>query len=121
MEKLTNKEEEIMQALWQAKKAFVKEVVELLPSPKPHYNTVSTIIRILQEKGYVGHKSFGKSHQYYPIVSQEDYKNQFMNGFIDKYFSNSYKDMVTFFAQKRSLSAEDLKEILKEIENGSHE
>ena len=78
MEKLTNKEEEIMRVLWKLKKAFVKEVVAELPEPKPHYNTISTIIRNMEDKGFIGYHAFGKSHQYYPLVSKETYKKTHM-------------------------------------------
>ena len=79
MQKLTNKEEEIMQILWKLKKAFVKEVLAEITEDQPHYNTLSTIIRNLEEKGFVGHTAFGNTHQYYPIVPMEDYRNRFMN------------------------------------------
>jgi len=116
LEKLTNKEEEIMQALWQLEKAFVKEVIELLPV-KNHYNTVSTIVRNLEEKGFVSHKAFGKTHQYFPLVSKTDYTERFMNLATKKYFNNSYKSMVSFFAKEEKISATELREILEIIEN----
>ncbi|MBX2845501.1 MAG: BlaI/MecI/CopY family transcriptional regulator [Saprospiraceae bacterium] len=121
MEKLTQREEEIMRALWQLNKGFVKEIIELLPAPKPHYNTTSTLVRILEEKGFVDHNTFGKSHQYFPLISEEEYKAKFMKGFVNKYFKNSYKEMVTFFAKEENLSKKDLEEILKMIEKGSNE
>lgn len=119
MEKLTNKEEQIMLILWRKKKAFVKEIIEEMIEPKPHYNTVSTTIRILEDKGFVGHKSFGKSHQYYPLVSQDVYKKKFVSGIVDSYFSNSFKNMVSFFAKKEQISTAELKEIIQMIENNS--
>jgi len=118
MEKLTQKEEEIMRALWQLNAGFVKEIIELLPSPKPHYNTTSTLVRILEDKGFVGHKSLGKSHQYFPLITEEVYKASFMKGFVNKYFKNSYKEMVTFFTEEEQLSKEDLIDILRMIEKG---
>jgi BlaI family transcriptional regulator, penicillinase repressor len=117
MQKLTNKEEEVMQILWKLEKAFVKDVLEAITHDKPHYNTLSTIIRILEEKGYVSHKAFGNSHQYFPIVSLEDYRKTFMHTAIENYFNNSYKSMVSYFAQEEKISAEELKEILALIEN----
>ncbi|HIB48955.1 MAG TPA: BlaI/MecI/CopY family transcriptional regulator [Flavobacteriaceae bacterium] len=115
MEQLTNKEEEIMQVLWKLEKAFVKEVLALLPKGN-HYNTVSTIIRNLEEKGFVSHKAFGKTHQYFPVVSKKTYTEKFMNLATKRYFDNSYKSMVSFFAKEEKISAEELREILKIIE-----
>ncbi len=117
MQKLTNKEEEIMQILWKLEKAFVKEVLAEITEEQPHYNTLSTIIRNLEEKGFVSHNAFGNTHQYYPIVKMEDYRKRFMNTAIDTYFDSSYKNMVSFFAQEEKISAEELREILAMIEN----
>ncbi|WP_299765717.1 BlaI/MecI/CopY family transcriptional regulator [uncultured Dokdonia sp.] len=119
MEKLTNKEEEIMHALWQLEKAFVKEVVATLPAGN-HYNTVSTVIRNLEEKGYVAHTAFGKTHQYYPILTIEAYRKQFMQTATQKFFDSSYKEVVSFFAKEEKISAAELREILAIIENKEH-
>jgi len=116
MQKLTNKEEEIMHILWKLKKAFVKEVMAEITEEQPHYNTLSTIIRNLEEKGYVNHNAFGNTHQYYPIVSLEDYRKGFMSTAIDNYFNSSYKNMVSFFAKEEKISAAELREILSMIE-----
>lgn len=116
MEKLTNKEEEIMHILWKLEKAFVKEVLAEITEENLHYNTVSTIIRNMEEKGYVGHTAYGKTHQYYPVVSKEEYSKQFMNTATKKFFDNSYKSMVSFFAKEEKISAEELREILDIIE-----
>lgn len=121
MEKLTNKEEQIMQVLWQLKKAFVKEVVEELPSPKPHYNTVSTIIRKMEDKGFVKHKAFGNTHQYFPVISKEQYRKNYMQKTIDNYFENSYKNVVSFFAKEEKISIDELKEIIQLIEKNQKE
>lgn len=118
MERLTNKEEEIMQVLWQLEKGFVKEVVEQL-SGDNHYNTISTIVRNLEEKGFVSHQAFGKTHQYFPLVTKEAYANKFMNLASQRYFNNSYKSMVSFFAKEEKISAEELREILEIIEKKS--
>ena len=117
MQKLTNKEEEIMQILWKLEKAFVKEVLVEITEEQPHYNTLSTIIRNLEEKGFVSHNAFGNTHQYFPIVKMEDYRKRFMNTAIDTYFNSSYKNMVSFFAKEEKISAEELREILAMIEN----
>lgn len=116
MQKLTNKEEEIMHILWKLETAFVKEVMAEITEEQPHYNTLSTIVRNLEEKGYVAHKAFGNTHQYYPIVKKEDYRKAFMNNAIENYFNNSYKSMVSFFAEEEKISAAELREILNIIE-----
>lgn len=116
MQKLTNKEEEIMHILWKLKKAFVKEVMAEITEETPHYNTLSTIIRNLEEKGYVAHHAFGNTHQYYPVVTMEDYRKRFMKTAIENYFNSSYKNLVSFFAEEQKISAEELREILKIIE-----
>ena len=104
-----------MQALWQLDKAFVKEILALLPKEN-HYNTVSTIVRNLEDKGFVGHTAYGKSHQYFPKVSKEEYTKRFMNLATKRYFNDSYKSMVSFFAKEEKISAEELREILEIIE-----
>jgi len=117
MEKLTSKEEEIMHILWKLKKAFVKEVIADLPTPKPHYNTVSTVIRKMEDKGFVKHEAFGNTHRYYPSISKEDYRKRYFSTAINNYFENSYKNVVSFFAKEEKISIEELKEIIKIIEN----
>ncbi|NHM07403.1 BlaI/MecI/CopY family transcriptional regulator [Flavobacterium sp. CYK-4] len=119
MQKLTNKEEEIMHILWKLEKAFVKEVMAEIHDEQPHYNTLSTIIRNLEEKGFVAHNAFGNTHQYYPVVRKEDYRKKFMTNAIETYFNSSYKNMVSHFAQEEKISAEELREILSMIENGN--
>lgn len=117
MQKLTNKEEEIMQILWKLEKAFVKEVMAEITEDQPHYNTLSTIIRNLEDKGFVSHNAFGNTHQYFPIVQMEDYRKRFMNTAIENYFDSSYKNLVSFFAEEEKISADELREILAIIEN----
>jgi len=120
MEKLTNKEEEIMHALWKAERAFVKDLMPFFTNPPLHYNTVSTIIRNLEEKGYIGHRTYGNTYEYYPLVSKESYQNQFViSKLVDNYFDNSYKNLVSYFAQNDKVSADELREILRMIEGGS--
>lgn len=116
MQKLTNKEEEIMQILWRLKKAFVKDVLAEITEEQPHYNTLSTIIRNLEEKGFVSHNAYGNTHQYFPLVKMEDYRKRFINTAIDNYFNSSYKNMVSFFAKEEKISAMELREILNMIE-----
>ena len=119
MQKLTNKEEEIMHILWKLEKAFVKDVLAEIKTEKPHYNTLSTIIRNLEDKGYVGYTAYGKTHQYFPVISKEDYRTKFFNNAIESYFNNSYKNLVSFFAKEDKISVADLKEIIKLIEKNN--
>ena len=116
MEKLTNKEEEVMKALWKLKKAFVKDILKEFEDPKPHYNTLSTMVRNLEDKKYVSHEAFGNTHRYFPIVSREDYRKKFINQTIADFYDNSYKNMVSFFAKEQKISADELREIIKIIE-----
>ena len=116
MQKLTNKEEEIMIILWRLKKAFVKEIMAEIEGDKPHYNTLSTIVRNLEEKKYVAYEVFGNTHRYYPLVSLEDYRKRFVNSKLVEYFDNSYKSMVSFFAKEEKISIDELKEIINLIE-----
>ncbi len=114
MKELTKAEEQIMQELWILEKAFVKEIVDKLPDPKPAYNTVSTIIRILEKKGFVDHYAYGKTHQYFPLVSKTDYTKSYFRNFLNGYFSNSFQEMVSFFAKEDKMSLSELEEIIKE-------
>ena len=116
MQKLTNKEEEIMMILWRLEKAFVKEILAEMPADKPHYNTLSTIVRNLEEKGFVGHQAFGNTHRYYPVVSKDDYRQKFVNATIAEYYNDSYKSLVSFFAKEEKISVDELKEIINLIE-----
>ena len=120
-QRLTPKEEELMQVLWRLQKAFVKEIVAALPEPRPHYNTVSTIIRKMVNKGFVGYESFGNTHRYYPLVSKKAYTENFMQKALRNYFDNSYKNMVSFFAKEQKISTDELREIIELIENQTKE
>ncbi|CAH0168680.1 Methicillin resistance regulatory protein MecI [Pedobacter sp. Bi27] len=117
---LTKAEEQIMQVLWQLEKAFVKEVIDELPLPKPAYNTVSTIIRILETKGFIGHEAFGKAHQYYPLISREEYKRHATEKLLGNYFENSVESMFSFFVKEEKLDLSDVDEILKMINKIKH-
>ena len=119
MERLTNKEEEVMHILWKLEKAFVKDLLAEIKTDKPHYNTLSTIVRKLEEKGYVGYTAYGKTHQYFPIISKETFRKRFMNIAINNYFNSSYKNMVSFFAKEEKISVEELKEIIELIEKNN--
>jgi len=116
---LTKAEEQIMQVLWELKEASVKDIIEELPLPKPAYNTVSTIIRILETKGFVDHKQKGRGYVYYSIVKKEDYSNQSLHKIMDGYFGGSFKSMVSFFMKENKMDIKELESILKEIEKNN--
>ena len=119
MKELTKAEEEIMQVLWDLDSAFVKEILTKLPEPKPAYNTVSTIVRILQQKGFVGHDKHGKSHKYHPLITKDAYTKSFMKGFVKRYFNGSYQQMVSFFTKEDNLSLNQLEQLLQELKKES--
>lgn len=112
---LTRAEEQIMQIVWQLENAFVKEVMDYLPEPKPAYNTVSTIIRILEVKGFIGHEAFGKAHKYHPLITREEYKRYATEKLLGNYFENSVESMFSFFVKEEKLDLSDVDEILKLI------
>jgi BlaI family penicillinase repressor len=113
---LTKAEEQIMQVLWTLESAFVKEIISELSEPKPAYNTVSTIVRILETKNFVGHEAFGKSHKYHPLISKEEYKRHATSKLLDGYFENSVESMFSFFVKEQNLDLSDVDEILKMID-----
>lgn len=113
MRELTKAEEQIMQILWKTKKGFVKEILEYFPEPKPAYNTVSTIIRILQEKGFVSHKAYGRTHEYFPLISKDQYKEAYMGSIMKDYFSNSYEKMLSFFTKSEKISMSEMEDIMQ--------
>ncbi|WP_047246454.1 BlaI/MecI/CopY family transcriptional regulator [Maribacter thermophilus] len=115
MKQLTKAEEEVMQVLWQLEKSNVAGIIEKFPEPKPAYNTVSTIVRILESKGFVNHEQEGKGYLYYPLVKKSDYSNQSINKLVDGYFQGSFKSMVSFFMKKNDMSLSELESILKDI------
>ncbi len=116
IKELTRAEEQLMHVLWQIKKGYVKDVIDRLPEPKPAYNTVSTIIRILETKGFVGHTAYGKSHEYHPIISKDEYQNFASDKLLTGYFDNSVKRMFSFFVQKEKINVKEADEIMKLIE-----
>jgi BlaI family transcriptional regulator, penicillinase repressor len=113
MKDLTKAEEQIMMILWKIGKGFVKDILGHFDDPKPAYNTVSTIVRILQDKGFVKHKAYGRTHQYYPVISKTEYSKMHLGTFINSYFSNSFEQMVSFFAHEKQISVKEMEEILK--------
>ncbi|MDD2380931.1 MAG: BlaI/MecI/CopY family transcriptional regulator [Mariniphaga sp.] len=115
MKELTKSEEQIMQLLWKLEKGFVKDLVDAMPDPKPAYNTVSTIIRILEKKGFVDHHAYGKTHEYYPLVGRDEYTRSYMKRFMRNYFSGSFKEMVSFFAREDNMSLTDFDELMEDV------
>ena len=115
MQKLAKREEQIMQVYWDLGKAFIKEVIPNLPEPKPHYNSVATMVKILEEKGFLDHDSVGNVYRYFPTISREDYQKHAMKDIVSQYFDNSYPRMLAFFAKEQNLTEDELQEILHMI------
>ncbi len=115
MKELTKAEEQIMQILWELEEGFVNDIVDRMPEPKPAYNTVSTIVRILEKKGFIDHKAFGKTHQYFPMIQKKDYTRTYMKSFIGNYFGNSFKEMVSFFAKEDNMSVGEIEKLMHEV------
>jgi BlaI family penicillinase repressor len=116
MRELTRAEEEVMQVLWKIKKGFVKDMLEYFDDPKPAYNTVSTIVRILQDKGFISHKAYGRTHEYFPVISKAEYSKMHLKTFVNDYFSNSFEKMVSFFAREKGITVKEMGEIMKIME-----
>lgn len=116
MKELTRAEDQVMQILWSLEKAFVKDLIEKLPEPKPAYNTVSTIVRILETKGFVDHKAYGKTHEYFPIITKEKYTRFYLNNMVKGHFNGSFTSLVSFFAKENSLKVKDLDELMNRLE-----
>ncbi len=116
MEKLTKQEEEAMQAVWESGSGMVKDFLDHL-EPQPPYTTLASTIKNLERKGFLNSEKIGNTYRYTPAILEEEYKKRFMSGFVSDYFQNSYKDLVTFFASEQKISADELKEIIKLIEN----
>ena len=116
MKELTKAEDQIMQILWTLEKGFVKDIVEQMPDPKPAYNTVSTIVRILEKKGFIGYKAYGKTHEYFPLVHKEKYTRFYLNNMVKGYFDGSVQNLVSFFAKENKLNVQDIDELMKQLE-----
>jgi len=125
MKELTKAEEQIMQILWGLEKGFVNDIIDKMPKPKPAYNTVSTIIRILEKKGFVDHRAYGKTYEYFPLILKNEYTKGYLKGFIKNYFSDSYKNLISFFSKNEKLSVSELEDIVNmlqtQIENKKRE
>ena len=117
LKELTKAEDQVMQILWTLQKGFVKDIIEEMPNPKPAYNTVSTIVRILESKGFVDHKAYGKTHEYFPLITKEKYTKFYLNNMIKGYFNGSFPNLVSFFAKENKLDVQDLEKLLEELKN----
>lgn len=115
MKTLTKAEEQVMQAVWKVREGFIRDVVEALPSPKPHQNTVATVLKILVEKEFVGIRVFGRQHQYYPLVSKESYSKSSIKNLVKGYFGGSFSDAVSFMVKENNVSIEDLEALLAQL------
>lgn len=117
MKELTKAEDQVMQILWVLEKGFIKDIIEQMPEPKPAYNTISTIVRILETKGFIDHKAYGKTHEYFPIISKEKYTKFYLNNLIKGYFNGSFNNLVSFFAKENKLNASDMQKLIDELKN----
>lgn len=113
--KLTKTEEQIMQIIWQLEKALVKDIIARLPEKKPH-QTVSSVVRLLEQKGFVGHKSYGRTHEYFPVVTKAAYRKLVFKNMLTDYFDGSYKQVVSFFVHEKEMDKADLEELLRDLE-----
>ena len=121
MEKLTRREEELMRCFWEHGPLFVRELVALATEPKPHFNTLSTMVRALEAKGYVAHNTFGSTYQYYPVVTEEEFSRRTLGGVISKYFENSYLGAVSALVEEEKISVDELRELIARIGAQSRE
>jgi predicted transcriptional regulator len=115
LKELTRAEDQVMQILWSIERGVVRDIIDKMPEPKPAYNTVSTIVRILETKGFVDHKAYGKTHEYFPLVSKEKYTRFYLNNVISGYFNGSFQSLVSFFARDNKLDTKDLEKLLNEV------
>lgn len=113
---LTKSEEQVMQALWSIERGFANEIVAAVEPPKPAYNTILTMVRILEKKGYVGHETFNKANRYYPLISREDYSGMMLGRLARNYFGSSFRSMVSFMVDKKAVSIQDLDALIREVE-----
>ena len=121
MKHLTNREEEIMELFWDKGALFVKEIIDFLGEPKPHYNTISTIVRLLEDKGFVDHEQFGNTHRYHAIISREEFSRNTLKNMVGKYFNQSYASVVSMFVQEEKISLEEIQELIRQAGNAKKE
>ena len=117
MQKLTNKEEELMQMFWKRGAMFVKDIVGLYAEPRPHFNTISTMVRALEAKGFLDHEAFGNTYRYYPIISQEEFSKGVLGNVVNRYFENSDRQVVSALIEEEKISIEELQELIRKIQN----
>lgn len=120
MKKLTKKEEEIMNFFWDKGAMFVRELLEFYDDPKPHFNTLSTMVRNLEANGYIGHKAYGNSYQYFPLVTREEHAGSSFKGIVKNYFNNSYLSAVSALVKEEKITVDELKELIDKIEKGEN-
>jgi predicted transcriptional regulator len=121
MQKLTKAEEEVMQILWRLNQAFVKEIIAEMDEPRPPYNTISSVVRVLEKKGFVAHESFGKTHRYYPTIKKASYRRFAFRSFFKDYFDNSHSNVLQYFAKEEGLQVDELEQMLEEIKAGEQD
>ncbi|HZK95606.1 MAG TPA: BlaI/MecI/CopY family transcriptional regulator [Prolixibacteraceae bacterium] len=121
MKHLTKREEEIMDLFWQKESVFVKDIIDELPEPKPHYNTISTIVRSLEEKGFVGHEQFGNTYRYFAIISRDEFSKYTIKNLVSKYFDKSYSSVVSMFVEEEKISVEEIKALIRQVEINKNE
>jgi BlaI family transcriptional regulator, penicillinase repressor len=117
LKELTKAEDQVMQILWKIERGVVKDIMEEMPEPKPAYNTVSTIVRILETKGFVDHKAYGKTHEYFPTITKERYTKFYLNNLLKGYFDGSFQNLVSFFTKENKLDANELEKLMNELKN----
>jgi len=117
MKHLTNREEEIMNIFWQKGSLYVKEVIDGLSDHKPHYNTISTIVRGLEEKGFLGHEQFGNTYRYHAIISQDEFSRNTIKKIVGKYFNKSYSSVVSMFVEEEKITTEEIQELIRQVES----
>jgi len=117
MKHLTNREEKIMELFWEKGSLFVKEIIDQLAEPKPHYNTISTIVRGLEEKGFVGHEQFGNTYRYLAIISREEFSRNTIKNMVSKYFNTSYASVVSMFVEEQKITTEEIQELIRQVES----
>lgn len=117
MKKLTNKEREVMELFWQHGPMFIRELLEHYEEPRPHFNTLSTIVRRLEHEGYIGHKQYGSTYQYNAIISEQDYAKRNIFRLVDNYITDSYKGLVSTFLKEEKLSLDELRDLISQVED----
>ena len=121
MRELTAKEEEVMRYFWENDALFVKQLVEMYPEPKPHFNTLSTYVRALEEKGFLSHETFGTTYRYFAVITEEEYRNRTLKNVVKKYFDNSYLSVVSSLIKDENISVEEIRKLLDEVESNSQQ